>query len=58
MTKLSRIAIISLAAFTAVSAAEAAPKPEVSTDRLSARPCGRSSEASSTTECSTSFNMR
>lgn len=32
MTKLSRIAIISLAAFTAVSTAEAGPKPEVSTE--------------------------
>ena len=32
MTKLSRIAMISLAAFTAVSAAEAAPKAEVSTE--------------------------
>ena len=32
MPKLSRIAIISLAAFTAVSAAEAAPKAEVSTE--------------------------
>jgi len=30
MTKLSRIAILSLAAFTAVSAAEAAPKPDAS----------------------------
>jgi len=32
MTKLGRIAMFSLAAFTAVSAAEAAPKPEVSTE--------------------------
>ena len=32
MTKLSRIAMFSLAAFTAVSAAEAAPKTEVSTE--------------------------
>lgn len=32
MTKLSRIAIISLAAFTAVSAAEAAPKAEATTE--------------------------
>lgn len=32
MTKLSRIAMFSLVAFTAVSAAEAAPKPEVSTE--------------------------
>ena len=39
MTKLSRIAIISLAAFVAVSASEAASKPEVPTEAPLIKAC-------------------